>query len=204
MSIQPAGPLPYSEEWWRVALSSIGDGVIVTDASANIAFMNPVAEVLTGWTNFEAMGKPVSEVFSIVNESTRAVVESPVSEVIHSGSVVQLANHTVLLARNGAQVFIDDSAAPIKDAHGNVFGVVLVFRDVSEKKQAQRAQRQLAAIIESSNDAIISENLEGTILSWKRAAQVIYGYEASEIIGKSISLLVPPDRAEELDRIRTR
>jgi len=201
MSILPS-PSAYSEDWWRVALSSIGDGVIVTDVFGDIAFMNPIAESITRWTNDDARGKPVDHVFKIVNESTRATVENPVRKALQTGSVVQLANHTVLLAKDGSQFSIDDSAAPIKDKRGNVTGAVLVFRDISEKYEAQRAQRQLAAIVEFSNDAILSEDLEGNILSWNRGAEIIYGYKASEILGKSILKLVAPDRADEIANLR--
>jgi PAS domain S-box-containing protein len=197
-------PSLYSEEWWRVTLSSIGDGVIVTDASGNIAFMNPVAESLTNWSNAEATGKPITHIFTIVNESTRMPVENPVAKVIDSGAGVQLANHTVLLPRNGGDVFIDDSAAPIKRSDGQVFGVVLVFRDISEKKRAQAAQRQLAAIIESSNDAILSENIDGIILTWNHGANTLYGYRPDEIIGKHISILVPRDRSDEIAIIQSK
>jgi PAS domain S-box-containing protein len=202
MSISPAGPRPYSEEWWQVALSSIGDGVIVTDSRGDIAFINPAAESLTRWTNGEARGKAVDDVFEIVNDSTNAVVENPIRRVLQSGQAVQLANHTILLARDGSRFSIDDSAAPIKDKNGVVTGAVLVFRDISETYEAQRAQRQLAAIVESSNDAILSEDLEGTILSWNSGAEVIYGYKASELVGKNIRTVVPPDRSGEISTMR--
>jgi PAS domain S-box-containing protein len=204
MATQAGAPLPYSEEWWRVALSSIGDGVIVTDAAGTVAFMNPVAESPTNWSNVEAKGRTVSEIFAIVNESTRAAVENPVTKVIASGVAAQLANHTVLLARDGAQIFIDDSAVPIKGENGEVFGVVLVFRDISEKKRAEQARLQLASIIESSNDAILTENADGIILTWNKGAEEIYGYRAAEIIGQPSTVLVPADRMKEIALIQNR
>src|SRR5262249_45759130 len=96
---------------------------------------------------------------------------------------------------------IDDSAAPIRDRHGRVGGVVLVFRDVTEVRQAIEARLHLAAIVESSDDAIISKNLDGIIVSWNKAAQQLYGYTPEEIIGKSLSILVPPDHPDELPAI---
>src|SRR4030095_8937959 len=117
-----------------------------------IDFMNPAAESLTSWTNSEAKGRLIREVFPIINESTRTPVENPVDQVIQSGQGAELANHTVLFAKDGSEIFIDDSAAPIRGNDGKIFGVVLVFRDISEKKRAERAQLQLAAIVESSND----------------------------------------------------
>ncbi len=129
----------------QVTLTSIGDGVIVTDVDGKVTFVNPVAQALTGWNADDAQGQPLDQVFAIVNEATRHQVENPVTKVLREGTVVGLANHTTLLARNGSEVPIDDSAAPIRDALGKIVGVVLVFRDIAERKQAEQAQAQFAA-----------------------------------------------------------
>jgi 5-methyltetrahydropteroyltriglutamate--homocysteine methyltransferase len=123
-------------EWLRVTLSSIGDGVISTDAQGRVSFMNGVAMTLTGWPLAEALGRPLSDVFHIVNEATRLPVENPVVRALRDGIIVGLANHTVLIARDGAERPIDDSAAPIRTQDGEVLGCVLVFRDVTERNRA--------------------------------------------------------------------
>jgi PAS domain S-box-containing protein len=125
-------------DWLQITLSSIGDGVITADADGRINYLNPVAEKLTGWTMAEAAGKEVELVFHIVNETTGHPVEQPVRIVIQRGLTVGLGNHTLLIARDGSQRPIDDSAAPIKDQHGHVVGVVLIFRDISERRQSER------------------------------------------------------------------
>jgi len=138
----------------RVTLASIGDGVIVTDTDGNVTFANQVAQALTGWAENDAQGQPLEQVFAIVNEETRRQVENPVAKVIREGTVVGLANHTILLARDGAEVPIDDSAAPIRDADGKIVGVVLVFRDIAERKRAEQAQLQLAAAVEQQRQRL--------------------------------------------------
>ena len=133
--------------WLHGTLNSIGDGVIATDAQGCVTFLNPVAQDLTGWSQDEAVGKPVEQVFSIVNEHSRAVVDDPTRMVLETGNIVGLANHTVLLRKNGGEVPIDDSGAPIHDENGDLLGVVLVFRDISERKRVlaalQRSQERL-------------------------------------------------------------
>jgi PAS domain S-box-containing protein len=191
-------------EQWRVTLSSIGDAVIVTDTHGHITFLNPVAEELTGWPAREAVGQPLENVFRIVNEETRQPVEDPVSRVLREGVTVGLANHTVLLARDGREVPIDDSGAPIRGEEGIISGVVLVFRDVTEARRAIEARLYLGAIVESSDDAILGMNLDGVIVSWNKAAERLYGYRAEEIIGKPLSLLVSPDHPDELPNLLER
>ncbi|HEX4882519.1 MAG TPA: ATP-binding protein [Casimicrobiaceae bacterium] len=136
--------LQEERERLRVTLWSIGDGVITTDPAARVRFMNPVAEQLTGWTIAQAVGLPLDEVFRIVHEDTRAVVENPVHRVLREGRIVGLANHTALLARDGTERAIADSGAPVRDEHGRIMGVVLVFHDVSERNAMERAVRQQA------------------------------------------------------------
>jgi PAS domain S-box-containing protein len=114
----------------EVTLTSIGDAVIVTDAQGQITLMNDVAQQLTGWTQEEAAGETLMTVFRIVNEETRLPVESPVDKVLREGTIVGLANHTILLAKDGREIPIDDSGAPIRNQKGNISGVVLVFRDI--------------------------------------------------------------------------
>lgn len=316
-------------EWLRVTLSSIGDAVITTDTEARVTFLNPVAETLTGWTNAEARGKPLTAVFRIVNELTRVEAVNPVARVLAEGTVIGLANHTALIDRNGKETAIEDSAAPIRDATGAIVGTVMVFHDVDARRKAEQALQRserlladffanapiglnwigpegcilkanrselnllgylesdyigrrwedfhedpataggilkilmaggavencaarlrardgsvrevlisanaftengrfvharcftrdvtghnraeaarahLAALVASSDDAIISKNLQGVIQSWNAGAQRIFGYSAEEVIGKSILLLIPPERHDEetgiLERLR--
>ncbi len=129
----------------RVTLQSIGDAVITTDRESRVTFLNPVAERLTGWADAEAAGRPLSEVFTIINEETRAAVEDPTARVLQTGHVVGLANHTLLIARDGTERPIEDSAAPILDDAGRILGVVLVFHDVSDRKHGERERERLLA-----------------------------------------------------------
>ena len=130
--------------WFETTLHSIGDGVIATDARGNVRFLNSIAERLTGWSEAEARGRPLDEVFCIFSERTRETAESPVAKVLREGVVVGLANHTVLRSRRGTETPIDDSAAPIRDDAGKLYGVVLVFRDVTEEKGLQIRREFLA------------------------------------------------------------
>ncbi len=191
-------------EWFQVTLSSIGDGVIVCDASGLVAFMNPVAESLTGWPREEAVQKPLQQVFRIVDEETRQAVENPAQKVMKQGAIVGLANSTVLIAREGTERPIDDSAAPIRGGDSQILGVVLVFRDVTERRRAEQSRAQLAVIVESSEDAIFSGTLDGIVTSWNPGAERLTGYSAQEAIGKSIARMIPADRPGELEEINKR
>jgi len=314
-----------NQSLYAVTLASIGDAVITTDKQGRVTFLNNEAERLTGWKNAEAAGQPLPEVFHIISEQTRMVSENPVEKVFRTGTVAGLANHTVLIARDGREFVIDDSAAPIRQADGAIIGVVLVFRDNTEKKHAVEALQEsqalyrslvdqlpagvfrkdaegryvfvnsyfcglrqatpdlflgrlpaelpasenafktqaashheqimrtgqpvsvldeyhradgatlhfnvvkspvfnadgkiigsqgilfdvtgskeaeaqlqrLAAIVESSDNAIIGKNIEGVITSWNRGAEHIFGYTAEEAIGRPMLMLMPPDREHE-------
>ncbi len=130
-------------EHMRVTLTSIGDAVIATDAYGQVSLMNTVAEELTGWASDEAMGKPLANIFQIINEESRQTVESPVEKVMRQGHVVGLANHTLLINKNGKEIPIDDSGAPVRDNDSKIVGVILVFRDVTERRQTEESQRFL-------------------------------------------------------------
>jgi PAS domain S-box-containing protein len=190
-----------SEAGLSTTLRSIGDAVISTDARGRITFMNPVAQSLTGWALEDARGRELAEVFHIINEQSRRPVESPVAKVLREGVVVGLANHTLLIARDGREIPIDDSGAPIKGEEGTTSGVVLVFHDITERKRAEETMQRLAALVESSDDAIFGKTLDGTISSWNRAAQRLYGYSVEEMVGRNVSVLVPEDRLTELRQI---
>jgi PAS domain S-box-containing protein len=152
--------LEESETRARRILQSIGDAVIVTDAEGSVTHMNPIAEALTGCTLDEAVGQPLTAVFRIVREDTRQAVESPVEKVKRLGTVVGLANHTILRAKDGRETHIDDSGAPIRNEEGELTGIVLVFRDINERRVAERERdrvtEQLNQVLESTTDAIIS------------------------------------------------
>jgi PAS domain S-box-containing protein len=317
-------------EWFKVTLSSIGDGVITTDTHGNLTFLNPIAETMTGWKSAEAMGLPLDKVFIIINEHSRQPVENPIAKVLREGRMVSLANHAVLVAKDGSGLPIEDSAAPIRDAEGKIAGAVMVFhdvterrrkddallrseqfnrsiirgtqdcikvldlkgnllfisengqralsltdltpylnkpwadfwrgeyreaalsavrsategksagfvgsfvtlkgelrwwdvvvspilgpggqpetllavsRDVTERRQAEERLGRLAAVIESSDDAILSMSLDAIITTWNRGAEKMYGYTAQEAFGRSVKILIPPDRADEEPEILER
>jgi PAS domain S-box-containing protein len=141
-------------EWLRVTLSSIGDSVLATDCDGKITFLNPVAAELTGWTEEQALGQPAREVFRIIDEETRAKAEDIVSRVLRDKCVVALANHTAIVARNGREIPVEDSAAPILDSAGNLLGTVLVFHDVTEKRRTQESLHESEAQFRTLANAI--------------------------------------------------
>jgi PAS domain S-box-containing protein len=200
--------LAEESERLRTTLASIGDAVITTDAEGRITSLNAVAEALTGWTKAEVTGQPLDVVFRIINEETRQTVQSPATRALREGVIVGLANQTALIGRDGKERPIDDSAAPIRSESGEIIGCVLVFRDISERRRSDqqnasrlRAARLLAAIVESSDDAIISKSLDGIIQSWNAAAERLFGFTAEQAVGRHISLIIPADRTAEEDRI---
>lgn len=148
-----------------VTLESIGDGVITTDAGGRVEYLNPVAENLTGWRNAEAAGLPLQQVFHIVNEHTRERVENPLERCLREGHVIGLANHTLLVRRDGQEVAIEDSAAPILDREDRIIGAILVFHDVSERRRAQAAlqdsETQLRTLINAMPDIVCFKDGEG-------------------------------------------
>jgi PAS domain S-box-containing protein len=319
--------LAEQHEWFRVTLASIGDAVISTDVDGRVTFLNPVAEAMTGWPIGEALGQPLGRVFRIINELTRQPAD-PLARVLREGSVVGLANHTALIARDGREIKIEDSAAPIRDGAGKVIGAVMVFHDVTERRRAEdvvektaerlrlaldagqlgdwswspatdvitfgprgaqifglavdapitwtklrqrlheedqerarivvekalaskrdyeieyrvrrpsgewvwvlargrglygaggevlgmigvvaditarkrteEARSRLAAVVESSDDAILSMTLDGVIATWNEGAHRMYGFSAAEAIGKPVTIVIPPDRHDEEPQI---
>jgi len=185
----------------QTTLTSIGDAVIVTDGEGRITLLNGVAKSLVGWGQ-DAEGRPLEEVFHIVNEQTRQPVESPVTKVLRVGTVVGLANHTVLLSRDGRESAIDDSAAPIRDAQGRTIGVVLVFRDVRERRKAEQellsAKQGLEALLDNSPLAVVEwSSADYRIERWSDEATKTFGWTAGEAVGKRIDELewiYPEDR----------
>jgi PAS domain S-box-containing protein len=193
-----------SRDLLHTTLNSIGDGVITTDAEGRITFGNPVTQSILRLTDADLLGKDLNETFKLVNEHTRATVQSPVEKVLREGAIVGMANHTLLICSDGREIPIDDSAAPIRAADGNVQGTVMVFRDISERRRAEQTSRLLASIVESSDDAIISKDLNGIVTSWNAAAERIFGYIASEMTGKPIATIAAPDRLDEMPAILER
>jgi len=188
--------LQVSEEKLAVTLNSIGDAVIATDAEARVTLLNPLAEKLTGWTQAEAASRPVDDIFHIINKETRQTATIPVMQTLAHGTIQGLANHTVLIARNGCECDIADSCAPIRDRDNQVIGAVLVFRDVTGEYAAQQALHDSAALIETILntvvDGIITLQARGGIVETvNSAAERMFGYNAAELIGQNFSELIP-------------
>src|SRR6266403_4325779 len=174
--------LAKSEKWFSTTLGSIGDAVIATDMNGGVTFLNPVAQYLTGWSLEEARGKSMDLVFDIVNKETRRPVENPVKKVVREGKVVGLADHTILLSKSGKEFDIEDSAAPITADTGAALGVVLVFRDITDKKLAEQEtsrQKDLFQLILSSvTDGVVVADTNGKFLLFNSAAERFVGVGA--------------------------
>ena len=170
-------------EWLRVTLSSIGDAVIASDTEGRITFLNPVAATLTGWQLEETPGQPIQDVFRIINEKTHAPAEDLVARVLNEKRVVGLANDTALVTKDGREVPIEDSAAPIQDSAGNLIGVVLVFHDVTEKRRAQATLREalgravwLARFPDENPNPVLRVSADGTTLYCNPASMEVHGW----------------------------
>ncbi|MDB5350084.1 MAG: domain S-box [Planctomycetota bacterium] len=191
-------------EQLRTTLASIGDAVLVTDAEGRVRSLNPVAESLTGWSTPEAAGQPLPSVFRILNEATRREVENPALRALREGVVVGLANHTLLIARDGTERPIDDSAAPIRDAAGRVVGSVLVFRDIGERRRAEaEAQRQgerARTILESITDAFASFDRDWRFVYLNRQAEALLGRTADDLLGRDHWEEYPETLGTEFER----
>lgn len=185
------------EERLAVTLRSIGDAVIVTDEDAKVLMVNGAAEMLTGWPAEEAIGRLLSDIFVITNEDTRAVPPNPVERVLREGHVVGLANHTVLVSRDGGERPIADSGAPIRDRDGKVRGVVLVFRDQTEERRAERALRESEArwraLIEKSTEIIAVLDARGRYTFWSQGASESLGWRSDEMADVPLIEMVHPD-----------
>jgi PAS domain S-box-containing protein len=196
---QAQASLRASEQRWVTTLESIGDAVIATDMTGKISFINGVAECLTGWTLAEASLKPVKEIFNIVNEQTRLEVEDPVNKVLENGMIVGLANHTILIRKDGTEVPIDDSGAPIKDKDGKTTGVVLIFRDITERKSAEKALRESEVKFRTVADFTYDWEFwmapDGNLVYVSPSCKSVTGYEADEFIHspKLLTKIVHPE-----------
>ena len=178
------------ESLFRTTLYSIGDAVITTDSSGEIRQLNPVAERITGWTESEAVGKPINEVFNIINEQTGKPVDTPVIKVLTEGLVVGLANHTLLISKDGREIPIADSGAPIKDDKGNIIGVVLVFRDQTEEREKQKkletVLNRTSAVLQTLPDIIFEFDFVGNITNIFGNVKDSFYENTDEFIGKSV------------------
>jgi PAS domain S-box-containing protein len=193
--------LQISEEKLAVTLNSIGDAVIATDAEARVTLLNPLAEQLTGWLLKEAAGRPVQEIFRVINKETRLSSTIPVMATLAHGTIQGLANHTVLISRDGSECDIADSCAPIRDRDGQVIGAVLVFRDVTGDYAVQQALREqqfyTRSLIESNIDALMTTDPSGIITDVNQQMVALTGCARDELIGAPFkNYFTEPERAE--------
>jgi PAS domain S-box-containing protein len=186
--------------WLESALTALTEGVIAVDREGRVNFMNPAAEALTGWRREDALGRAIEGVLWLVHEDTRRRIENPVAVALTHGTAKTAGERVLLIAPTGSEFPVDIRAAAVQDEQGSVIGAVVVLHDVTELRRAGRAHTWLAAVVDSSNDAIVSKTLDSIVLSWNPGAERLFGYTATEMIGRPITLLFPPERlAEEAD-----
>jgi PAS domain S-box-containing protein len=214
--------LEESEQRWETTLASIGDAVIATDIQGRVTFMNDVAQELTGWHFEEIASRPVTEIFNIVNEQSRKKADNPVDKVLRQGVICGLANHTVLVRKDGTEFPIDDSGAPIRDQDGNITGVVLIFRDVTERKKSEdalarakdeleirvkertsdlaKSEENYRLLVENANEAVMVFQ-DNRVKYYNPKAQEIFGYSGEEFASKEFPEFIhPADREMVIER----
>jgi PAS domain S-box-containing protein len=203
--------LKESEQKYRTTMMSVGDGVIATNKEGKVEMMNPVAEELTGWKQEKALGKSLESIFHIINEETRQTVENPVRRVMHEGLVVGLANHTVLIAKDGTERPIADSGAPIRNEKGDITGVVLVFRDQTKErtvlKALQESEHKFSDTIKYLDQGYYSCRMDGEVIEHNQAFNKVLGIDISKDL-KGAKLpdfwLNPDERKVYLQELMTR
>jgi PAS domain S-box-containing protein len=194
---QMENKLKENERWLGTILRSVGDAVVVTDESGNIKFMNPVAEHLSGWSFKDAFEKKLDEIFQIVNEDTKSNIENPVYKVLENKSVIGRNNHTALISKDGLEISIDHSAAPIRDDSGNVTGVVLILNDITDRRLAENAlkesENKYRNLFDYATDAIFVQSLKGNILSVNNEACRLLNYTKEELNSLNLTDLLSED-----------
>ncbi|HEY9830317.1 MAG TPA: ATP-binding protein [Stenomitos sp.] len=183
------------EQWLATTLQSIGDAVITTDAQGLITFMNPVAETLTRWNSKEVLGHDLSEIFHAINEKTREVIENPIKLVLQEGVTVGLENHTLLITKDGIEIPIDDSAAPIKNEAGKIIGAVLVFHDITE-------QQQIQSFLEKTNEELEVRVTESITRLKETNEQLRQEITRRQILEQELRLALEKER--ELNELKSR
>jgi PAS domain S-box-containing protein len=187
--------------WWHLALCGIGDAVITTDANGCITFLNPVAQSLTGWTKEEALGQPLTHVFKIIDEESRLSVRSTSGRALHEGIVVDLANHRLLTAQDGTERPLDGSASPMRNADSEVTGVVLVFRDMSERKREEEATQEAIALAEIIRPEAVRDSVSAALQDCQRRHPHVGGchrdnHRRQPVYGRPVGVLreIPSQR----------
>jgi PAS domain S-box-containing protein len=191
-----------SEERWTATLGSIGEAVIATDSKARVTFLNPVAAALTGWQPEEALNQPVGNVFKIINEKSGMSADDEVLQVLEERQILTVANNVALITRDGREISVEHSAAPILASADKVIGVVLVFRDVSDRRQEQIETAEQAALLELTQDSVFVMDMAGTVLFWSRGAEAMLGYSKIQASGAISHDLLRTDFPKPLAEIR--
>ncbi|MGA2668514.1 MAG: PAS domain S-box protein [Ignavibacteria bacterium] len=189
--------LKENERWLGTILRSVGDAVVVTDENGYIKFMNPVAESLSGWNFKDAFGKKLDEIFKIVNEGTKTNVENPVLKVLQDNSVIGRNNHVALISKEGVEISIDHSAAPIRDDKGKVTGVVLILNDITDRRTAENAlkesENKYRNLFDYATDSIFVQSIKGDILSVNNEACKLLDYTREELYRMNLSDIMIED-----------
>jgi len=191
-------------EGLRTTLASIGDGVLITDTEARVTFSNAAAESLTGWTQAETVGQPLAQRFQVLDWWTGEPAGDLAALAAQDVGAPRQTLQLLLIARDRSERPIEATLSAVRDEAGMNLGSILVFRDVSERAASEEAKHRLAAIVESSHDAVISKNRNGIIQSWNDEAERLFGYSSAEAVGQPITLIIPPDRLDEEREIMER
>jgi PAS domain S-box-containing protein len=197
--------LALQQEWLRTTLASIGDGVLATDRDGKITMLNAVAERLTGWTSEAASGRPLTDVFRIINEFSRSPSENPVQRAMSNGQIVALANHTLLIGRDGTERAIEDSAAPIRDARAGIIGAVLVFRDATEQRRAfatqQVTSQRLALALQAGRMGAWEWDIVNDKVWWSGNLAALHGIEDGAF-GGTVAAFLDMVHVDDRDRVQ--
>ncbi len=202
--------LKENERWLGTILKSVGEAVIVTDSAARVRFMNPLAESITGWQSKDALGKNITEILKLINEKTRDDIVNPVLTVLKDDIIIGKSNHTVLISKNGGEISIDHSAAPMRDEKGAITGVVLVIQDITDRRIAEDAlkesENKYRNLFDYANDSIFVLSFSGRIISANNEASRLLGYDKDQLYSVNYFDLLTssrPENDEIIDKLKT-